>query len=178
MIVTNFSVSRTIVQQAQSVPRINPLYGIWSVDEFIADGVVRPPLLTDTLRWQRVIFDSEGGSIEPMIGIATIQAMNGQFASSLATIDAHKNTLVLRRPKPTEFTALTFMSSADMNARGLNGTAELTYSRPEPDRLIVEGVINGHRLHVTLKKEERPFPLTTRGFHWINNDFYSNWYHE
>ena len=35
--------------------------------------------------------------------------------------------------------------------------------------------MNGHRLRVTLKKEQRRFVLKTRGFSWINDeiDFFS-----
>ena len=33
------------------------LYGIWQVDGFSAEGYRRDPLLTDELRWRRVIFD-------------------------------------------------------------------------------------------------------------------------
>jgi hypothetical protein len=54
----------------------------------------------------------------------------------------------------------------------------LKYNRLQPDAMSLEGLANGRRLHVTLKKEERQFPLKTRGFRWINDDFYSNWYHK
>jgi hypothetical protein len=40
-----------------------PLYGIWDVDEFLIDGQVRPPLLTDTGRWRRVIFERPGSAL-------------------------------------------------------------------------------------------------------------------
>ena len=33
------------------------LYGIWQVDGFSAEGYRRDPLLTDELRWRRMIFD-------------------------------------------------------------------------------------------------------------------------
>jgi len=34
------------------------LYGIWEVDSFEADGVIRPSLLTDEQRWRRVLIDA------------------------------------------------------------------------------------------------------------------------
>src|SRR5439155_17346722 len=46
-----------------------PWYGVWNVTEFRLDGVVRPPLTTDELRWQRVVFDYYFN--------ASIQRMNG-----------------------------------------------------------------------------------------------------
>ena len=35
----------------------SPLYGIWNVEDFALDGQSRPPLLTDALRWHRLVFD-------------------------------------------------------------------------------------------------------------------------
>ncbi|MEW5809649.1 MAG: DoxX family protein [Actinomycetota bacterium] len=45
------------------------LHGIWEVTRFTADGAERPPLTTDALRWQRVIFD--------VPGVLTYQQMDG-----------------------------------------------------------------------------------------------------
>nr|WP_231750738.1 DoxX family protein [Mycobacterium sp. NAZ190054] len=50
------------------------LYGIWAVTEFTADGIVRPPLVTDEIRWQRVVFD------EP--GLITYQLMDGELVQA------------------------------------------------------------------------------------------------
>lgn len=47
------------------------LYGIWQVAEFSVDGTLRPPLLTDDTRWQRVVFDQPG--------VLTYQLMNGDL---------------------------------------------------------------------------------------------------
>lgn len=52
------------------------LYGIWTVTEFTADGVTRPPLTTDENRWQRVVFD------EP--GLITYQLMSGELVQAPA----------------------------------------------------------------------------------------------
>src|SRR4029079_18381428 len=44
-----------------------PLYGIWNVDDFEVDGVARPPLLSDTVRWRRMIFEYPGFvAVQPM----------------------------------------------------------------------------------------------------------------
>jgi hypothetical protein len=40
------------------------------------------------------------------------------------------------------------------------------YSRPTPDRLVIDGVHLGRSLHVALHRA--PSLLMTRGFHWIN----------
>src|SRR5580693_6185456 len=40
----------------------SPLYGIWNVDQISIDGQLRPPLLTDSDRWRRAIFDYPKGA--------------------------------------------------------------------------------------------------------------------
>jgi len=52
------------------------LYGIWQVAEFSVDGTPRPPLLTDDIRWQRVVFDQPG--------VLTYQLMNGDLVDVAA----------------------------------------------------------------------------------------------
>jgi len=61
------------------------LYGIWRVTEFAVDGKPRPPLLTDDIRWQRMVFDQPG--------VITFQLMNGELVDAPA--DTTANTLVL-----------------------------------------------------------------------------------
>jgi len=163
-------------RQFKNVPLTNPLYGIWKVDEFSADGQVRPPLLSDNLRWQRIIFDSENSTTSGVLWVVTIQEMNGQFSLYVAQIGTHGNTFSLRTAEPNLYTSWTFTSA--MDPRGQNRNADLSYNRTQPDTLILEGLMNGHRLRVTLKKEERQFVLETREFRWINDDFYANFYHK
>jgi hypothetical protein len=68
------------------------LYGIWSVTEFTVDGAARPPLTTDEMRWQRVVFDN--------LGAVTLQRMDGDLVDVPAT--ATGDTLTL--PDIGEFT--------------------------------------------------------------------------
>jgi hypothetical protein len=153
------------VRAVDSVPTSNPLYGIWKVDEFTADGQLRAPLLSDDLRWQRVIFD--GQPAVPEQAIATIQDMSGQFWPYVVTADTKNGTLSLRSPGKTE--PIGFQFSVHRLAKG-DGKAELTYNRVSPDAMILEGPMNGHQLRMTLKKEDRQFIVKTRGFHWIIED--------
>jgi hypothetical protein len=155
---------RTFFHQINSLPLTNPFYGIWRVDEFTADGQARPPLLTDNLRWQRVIFDSLPGLSPKMI--ATIQEMNGQFSPYVATPDTNNGILSLRSPSNADLNIAAVRLLIHTNV-GEQGNAQLNYNRLSPDAMTLEGVINGHRLHVMLKKEEREFALKTQRFHWI-----------
>ena len=47
-------------------------------------------------------------------------------------------------------------------------TAELTWSQPDPEHLIVEGSFRNATIHVRFKKiDESKFLLVSRGFNWI-----------
>jgi hypothetical protein len=61
------------------------LYGIWSVTEFTVDGAIRPPLTTDEMRWQRVVFDYPN--------LLTYQRMDGQLVDAPAPRTADTLTL-------------------------------------------------------------------------------------
>lgn len=61
------------------------LYGIWSVTDFIVDGAARPPLTTDEMRWQRVVFDQPG--------VVTLQRMDGDLIDVPATATGDTLTL-------------------------------------------------------------------------------------
>jgi hypothetical protein len=50
--------------------------------------------------------------------------------------------------------------------------ANFTYENPEPNRMILDGNLNGRRLHVSLKRTDlAQFLLLNRGFHMINPTF-------
>jgi hypothetical protein len=46
---------------------------------------------------------------------------------------------------------------------------DFSYQEPEADVLVLEGTLEGQRIHAKLHRTEpRSFLLTDRGFHWIN----------
>jgi hypothetical protein len=127
-----------------------PLYGVWSVDELVSDGAARPPLLTDPTRWRRVVFAYPGYvELQP---IAVTDARSRSFYA--VAVDAKAKTLTLTKgPR-----------SKDPKWR-----AVLAYSQPAPDRLVLDGVLDGHTIHAVTHREDRAkFLLVNRGFHWIN----------
>ncbi len=122
-----------------------PLRGIWAVDEFIIDAAPRPPLITDTQRWQRVIFDNPDElTIQPMDG--TLQ----QYAMKLDTVSKSASLLGIDKP-------------------GSKGT--LTINISQPDRLTLQGEMDGHQVSAVLSRvnldDSTKFVLTNRGFHWV-----------
>lgn len=121
-----------------------PLYGIWEVEEFVADGQVRPPLVTDETRWRRVVFGYPG-----QMSIYLMSSSRQRFNLEL---DEQKKTMALaERGDPAQ------------------KKTSLTYRRPDPKTLLIEGTFDKRKIRVRARQIEEPkFLLTTRGFHWIN----------
>lgn len=120
----------------------SPLYGIWNVTQMSIDGQIRSPLLTDYDRWRRVIFQTPTG--------ATFQRMDDTVTSYSAAIDPAGGTLKLTKPAEASW------------------KAGFTFQRPAEDQLILDGEMDGHRLHMQLQRLDRQkFLLVSRGFNWI-----------
>lgn len=118
------------------------LYGIWTVTEFIRDGEPIAPALSDVNRWQRVIFD--------VPGVVTYQRMTGELVDVPATHDGQSLTLTAAdQPTPAPF-------------------ATLDVERPSPDRLRLDGQIDGRPVTMSLERVDlQAFTLRNRGFNWI-----------
>ena len=118
------------------------LYGIWDVDQLAIDGQVRSPLLNDYDRWRRAIFDSPTRE--------TFQRMDDSFARFVATINTSDKTLTLSKDDEKVW------------------KGNFTFQRPAPDRLILDGEMGGHKVHMQMQLVDRnKFLLVSRGFHWI-----------
>ncbi len=126
-----------------------PLYGIWDVEEFTIDGQIHPPLLGDTERWRRAIFEV------PFPGV-TFQRMDDSFAlygewtGYSAEVDVNRDTLKLTK-------------SGDQNWK-----TSFSFQRVAQDQLILDGEMDGHKLHIRLKLFDRnKFALVNNRLHWI-----------
>jgi hypothetical protein len=121
-----------------------PLYGIWDVEEFEADGLARPPLSTDALRWRRFIV--ENGD---MASVQTMPETRPRFYA--LTLDRAKNTLTLSQGNDPK------------------GGCELAYSEHTPNTLSLEGTFGGQKVRARLRRfDESTFLLRSRGFHWVS----------
>ena len=132
----------------------NPLHGIWNVEEMSIDGQLRPPLLTDTGRWRRVIF----GAYSP--DDVTFQRIDDTFLYYRSSERSHGLHIKDAGPIPE------WGYPGDGNRSG-----NFTIDRSATDRLILDGTLGKHKIHVELKKMDlNQFPLVKGGFHWVIND--------
>ena len=140
------------------------LYGIWQVDGFSAEGYRRDPLLTDELRWHRVIFDRPFLMSDPVM--VTVQHMDDSFEVFGGTIDP-----------ATHFVDLT--NRVDLGSyKETPTTIRLTYWWPDPgstERIVIDGQdYAGHRIHAWFTRmDPASFPLVERGFNWVQEQPYN-----
>lgn len=120
----------------------SPLYGIWEIRTMSVDGVEHPPLLTDTTRFRRAIFDNP----QTMI----MQRMNDNFRYLRTTFDTTAHTLSLTMGPDTAKKSV------------------LTYRRPDPAHLVLDGTLNGRPAHLELTyRNPNTFTQRSHGFNWV-----------
>jgi len=121
----------------------SPLYGIWNVEELTIDGELRPSQLNDyERRWRRVIFDGPEWIF--------FQRTDDSFARYGVHIDLQQNTLAL-----TKGHSRTWHSN-------------FTFERPDSDRLLLDGQMDGHRINMKLQLVEfDTFRLLNSRFRWV-----------
>jgi uncharacterized membrane protein YphA (DoxX/SURF4 family) len=130
------------------------LYGIWEVEQMSIDEQPRPPLLTDSTRWRRAIFDAYPDGM-------AFQRMDDSFAPYIASVNLPERTLALTKKN-------------DKNWR-----ANFTFQRPAEDQLILDGRMDNHQVHMELQLTDRnSFLLVSRGFHWTNEGPFGRYYRD
>lgn len=119
------------------------LYGIWNIDELTVDGNTRPAVLNDyDRRWRRLVFD------EPQV--AVFQRTDDSLAHYGAAIVDDGRTLALTKGSGT-----TWRASFDIE-------------RPAPDRLLLEGNMDGHHIQMRLGLVALDtFRLLNSRFRWV-----------
>lgn len=127
----------------------SPLYGVYNVDHFVKNGDTIPDLLSDTVRWKRIIFDYPK--------FTPITMMNDH--------DKYFGTEV-------DTTAQTIM----FTARGEDKEADaFTYERSE-GHLLLKGIMNTDTLEISFTPYDLSrFGLLNRGFHWVNEVPYNRY---
>jgi hypothetical protein len=138
------------------------LYGIWDVQDFSIDGQSRPPLTTDGARWRRVVFEN----VHPWARRQVSTFQNGRFADSE---EMHVYGMD-DEPDDTD-TGIAIVNTGtkgiELFRDDLDKKPELlSYSQPSPGQLVLEGVVNGHKIHAFMKLYDTSnFYLVTRSRH-------------
>jgi hypothetical protein len=119
------------------------LYGIWDVERMSVDGEIRPPLFNDyDRRWRRVIFDTPD--------LMIFQRLDDSFAHYEASIDVDHHQIELHK----------------IQSRIWRST--FTFDRRGDDELVIDGEMDGHRIHAELQRLGLDvFRLTNGGFRWV-----------
>ena len=121
----------------------SPLFGIWDVQQMIVDGDVRPPLLTDTTRWRRVIMQGPTAAV--------FQKMDDSFERYTTEFDTDGKTLTITPVSGT-------------------GASTVTYHQLSPDLLVIDGTIDGRVVRLELRPRDlNSFVLNSRGFNWVQD---------
>jgi hypothetical protein len=106
------------------------------------NGELHTPLLTDSTRYSHAVFQAMDG--------ITFQRMDQSFLRYRATIDTLERTLSLSKATDSTW------------------KATLSYQRPSPTRLTLEGDIDGKHLEMAMTLHDlKRFLLISRGFHWV-----------
>lgn len=129
----------------------SPLFGIWDVDSMTVGGMAKAPLLSDSTRWRRVIFQRRDA--------ATFQRMDDSFRRYVAAIDGTAGSLTL---SPVD--TLT-METVDSTAP----KTTLTYRRVDRTHLRIDGTMEAQDIHLALTfRDPDSFLERRRGFHWVS----------
>ncbi len=124
-----------------------PLYGVYRVESFAVDGVERPPLLDDELRWRTMTIETARGR-----HVMGIQQMDGKV----------RTTRVQHDPEARALTGRFAGEEADK--------ATWHYEQPEPTRMILKGELPEGEVEIVFEQRDlSEFELISRGFHWIND---------
>ena len=119
------------------------LYGIWNIEELSIDGEVRPAPLNDyDRRWRRVIFDAPQWIF--------FQRTDDSFARYGVNIGTEQRTLSLTK------------------GHSQSWHSDFTFERPDPDRLILNGEMDGHTISAKLQLVPfDTFRLLNSHFRWV-----------
>ena len=92
----DFEMSPSVTHGSRPLP---PLYGIWEVRQMSIDEQPRPPLLTDSTRWRRAIFDYPDRMV--------FQRTDDSFAPYGASVNLADRTLALTKKDLKSFAFVT-----------------------------------------------------------------------
>ena len=122
--------------------------GMYDVESFVVNKDTIPALITDTLRWQDIIFEKRYGTVKSRDTLFRRLYNRGQF---LYDIDTVKQILKFRKGFTDSIPAWIF-----------------TYQVPDDNTILLRGKARNDSLFIVLKKSKRHFQLAEKQFHWLS----------
>ncbi|RKH02066.1 hypothetical protein D7V97_28330, partial [Corallococcus sp. CA053C] len=123
---------------------LHALYGVYEVESFTRDGQPRPLLAGDATAWRYLL-------------ISRYQRLSLRFMD-----DTGKRFRMEDLPEQR-------IKASDMGPDAPDPeTFTLSWARPDPEHLVVEGVFRGAPIQARLRKvDASKFRLFSRSFHWV-----------
>jgi uncharacterized membrane protein YphA (DoxX/SURF4 family) len=143
-----FDLYPVLSRQRRHDDHVHELYGQWIVDDFVADGVDHPPLITDPVRWESWSADTTAMQVWLTSGVEGRNEFPERGWYSI-NVDSMARTITVTLDEKKQV------------------TETWRYLQPAPNQLVLDAVHRGKSLHVTLHLEPAGV-LMSRGFHWMN----------
>jgi hypothetical protein len=125
--------------------------GVYDVTNFVLNGKAIDPLLTDSMRWRDVIFDTNGsGSVNTKDRVFWHRYGRGYFRF---------------KADPAKKTAVVWKTSTALDSVYL---FDLRYEVPDSNRIKLWAVIHNDSIYAELARSNRHFQLAERQFHWLS----------
>ncbi len=122
--------------------------GMYEVQTFVLNSDTVPALVTDTLRWQDIVFDNGYGSVKSSDPLFRQRYNRGYFSYDYDTLTR----------------SLRFKSSqADSSY-----SHRFNYTIPDSSTIELRGMAKDDSLFIVLKKSGRHFQLAEKQFHWLS----------
>ena len=125
--------------------------GVYDVKTFVLNRDTLAPLISDSLRWQDMIFEKGGsGSVKTTDTIFRQRYRRGYFNY---TTDTTKQEIEFKKTNVQLESFFLF---------------RLKYEIPDSNTLVLKGMIRKDSVFVLLKRSNRHFQLAERQFHWLS----------
>ncbi len=136
-------------RESNRLAEVKPINsGVYNVEKFIVNNDTIPALISDTLRWQDIIFEKGGmGSIKTGDTIFRKRYGRQYFVFTADTV-AH---VIKFKKSPQDSSGLA-----------------MQYNMPEVNTIQLWGKKQNDSLYIELKKSNRHFQLAEKQFHWLS----------
>jgi len=137
-----------------NTPETKPIKsGTYEVAAFAVNNDTVPPLMTDSMRWQNVIFEKNGsGSIKTADTIFRQRYKRGYFRFETDTLKH----------------VINFKKLQTDSAMYMGIVLTMHYQLPDSNTIQLWGKEKNDSLYVLLKRSNRHFQLAEKQFHWLS----------